>query len=160
VAWIPRSSLAPALAGLGLLLAGCRAVGPDYVAPKPSVPASFAEAPGHTSGQASEALFIDDAWWKNFADPTLNTLIAQALKSAPDLAEAQARVREARALQGIAGAARYPTADATGEYARNLGSDNVPGSMPPGRSISSVAFAALSRPRMPTSRRWPRIAPM
>jgi outer membrane protein, multidrug efflux system len=132
VAWIPRSSLAPALAGLGLLLAGCRAVGPDYVAPKPSVPASFAEAPGHTSGQASEALFIDDAWWKNFADPTLNTLIAQALKSAPDLAEAQARVREARALQGIAGAARYPTADATGEYARNLGSDNVPTGVPPG----------------------------
>jgi len=126
-----RSSLAPALAGLALLIAGCRAVGPDYVAPKPSVPASFAEA-RRTSEQASEAAFIDDAWWKNFGDSTLDALVAQALKSAPNLAEAQARVREARALQGIAGAGRFPTADATGEYARNLGSDNVPTGVPPG----------------------------
>ena len=126
-----RSSLAPALAGLALLLAGCRAVGPDYVAPKPSVPASFVEAK-RSPGQASEAPFVDDAWWKNFGDSILNALIAQALKSAPDLAEAQARVREARALQGIAGAGRYPTADATGEYARNLGSENVPTGVPPG----------------------------
>jgi len=128
----PRSSLAAALAGLGLLVAGCKAVGPDYVAPKPSAPASFAEAPGHISGQVSEAPFIDDAWWKNFGDANLDALIAQALKSAPDLAEAQARVREARALKGIAGAGRYPTADATGEYTRNLGSDNVPTGVPPG----------------------------
>jgi multidrug efflux system outer membrane protein len=128
VARAKRSSLAPALAGLALLLAGCRAVGPDYVAPNPSAPASFVEAPG----QANQAPFIAEAWWKNFQDTTLNDLIAQALKSAPDLAEAQARVLEARALQRIAGAGRYPTADATGEYARNLGSDNVPTGVPPG----------------------------
>jgi len=131
VRWIKRSSLAPAIAGLGLLVASCRAVGPDYVAPKPSVPASFAEA-GRTSGQVSNSPFIDDAWWKDFADSTLDTLIAHALKSAPDLAEAQSRVREARALQGIAGAGRYPNADATGEYTRNLGSENVPTGVPPG----------------------------
>ena len=83
-------------------------------------------------GKRAQAPFIDEAWWKNFQDTTLDALIAQALKSAPDLTEAQARVREARALQGIAGAGRYPTADATGEYARNLGSDNVPTGVPPG----------------------------
>jgi multidrug efflux system outer membrane protein len=132
VAFAKRSSLLPALAGLGLLLAGCRAVGPDYAAPKPSVPASFSEASGRTTGQASEAPFVDEAWWKNFDDTTLDALIAQALKSAPDLAQAQARVREARALQGIAGAGRYPTADAGGGYTRNLGSDNVPTGVPPG----------------------------
>jgi outer membrane protein, multidrug efflux system len=132
VAWTQRSALAPAFAGLGLLIAGCKAVGPDYVAPKPSVPASFAEVPGSTLRQASEAPFIDDAWWKNFADTTLDTLIAQALKSAPDLAEAEARVREARALRGFAGAGRYPIADANGEYVRNLGSGNVPTGVPPG----------------------------
>jgi multidrug efflux system outer membrane protein len=132
VAWAKRCSLAPVLAGLGVVLASCRAVGPDYVAPKPSLPASFTEVPGSTLGQASEAPFIDDAWWKNFADATLDTLIAQALKSAPDLAEAEARVREARALQGFAGAGRYPIADADAEYARNLGSGNVPTGVPPG----------------------------
>src|SRR5258708_6679449 len=126
-----RSSLAPALAGLALLLAGCRAVGPDYLAPKPSVPASFAEAE-RTPGQASEAPFVDDAWWKNFGDSILDALIAQAVRWAPDLGGARARVREAGALRGIAGASRYPTADATGEYARNLGSENVPTGVPPG----------------------------
>src|SRR5580692_10291332 len=126
-----RSPLASALAGLALLLGGCRAVGPDYAAPKPSVPASFV-AGGSTPGPVSTAPFIDEAWWKNFEDSTLDDLIAQALKSAPDLAEAQARVREARALRGIAGADRYPTADATSEYTRNLGSDNVPTGVPPG----------------------------
>jgi multidrug efflux system outer membrane protein len=129
VSWAKRSALTVTFsAGLVLAVAGCMTVGPDYVAPKPAVPASFVEA----SGQASQAPFIDEAWWRNFQDTTLNDLIAQALKSAPDLAEAQARVREARALQGIVGAGRYPSADAAGEYARNLGSDNVPTGVPPG----------------------------
>jgi outer membrane protein, multidrug efflux system len=131
LAWATRSSLAPALTGLALLIAGCRAVGPDYAAPELRVPASFTDA-GRTSGQASDAPFVDEAWWKNFQDTTLDALIAQALKSAPDLAEAKARVLEARALQGIAGAGRYPTADAAGQYARNLGSENVPTGVPPG----------------------------
>jgi multidrug efflux system outer membrane protein len=129
VSWAKRSALTVTFsAGLVLAVAGCMTVGPDYVAPKPAVPASFVEA----TGQASQAPFIDEAWWRNFQDTTLNDLIAQALKSAPDLAEAQARVREARALQGIVGAGRYPSADAAGEYARNLGSDNVPTGVPPG----------------------------
>jgi outer membrane protein, multidrug efflux system len=131
VACAMRSPLASALAGFALLLGGCKAVGPDYAAPKPSVPASFV-AGGPTPGPVSAAPFIDEAWWKNFQDSTLDDLIAQALKSAPDLAEAQARVHEARALRGIARADRYPIADATGEYTHNLGSDNVPTGVPPG----------------------------
>jgi multidrug efflux system outer membrane protein len=101
-------------------------VGPNYVAPKPQIPASFAEAP------AGAAQPVEDAWWKNLSDPLLDNLLKQALSSAPGIAEAQARVREARALSGIAGAARFPTADAGAEYARNLGSDNVPTGVPPG----------------------------
>jgi multidrug efflux system outer membrane protein len=126
-----RTALMPTLGGIALLVAGCRAVGPDYVAPKPSAPVSFAEA-ARASGRVGEVPFVDEAWWKNLHDTTLDALIAQALKSAPDLAEAQARVREARALQGVAGAGRYPTADAGGVYTRNLGSENVPTGVPPG----------------------------
>jgi len=59
-------------------------------------------------------------------------LVMRTLKSAPSIAEAQARVREARALSGIAGALRFPTANADGEYKRNLGSNNVPTGVPPG----------------------------
>jgi outer membrane protein, multidrug efflux system len=115
------------LTGLSLLVSGCITVGPDYLAPKPPVPASFAEAPAARSQQP-----IDDAWWKNLGDPVLEGLLRQALESAPDIAEAQARVREARALRGYAGADRFPTVDADGLYRRKLGSRNVPTGVPPG----------------------------
>lgn len=111
---------------LAALLAGCT-VGPDYVAPKPALPAAFGEA-----GAASGAAQTPDDWWSVFADPVLDQLMAQALRSAPDLAEASARLREARALQGIAVAAEYPSADAGAGYDRTRGSANVPIGVPPG----------------------------
>jgi multidrug efflux system outer membrane protein len=96
------------------------------------VPGSFAEAPAGTPADVGRAQTIDDAWWKNLGDPVLEGLLKEALTSAPSIVEAQARVREARALAGIAGAERFPTADAGGAYARNLGSENVPTGVPPG----------------------------
>ena len=128
--WSKRLLRAANLAWLSLIVSGCAAVGPNYVPPAPKVPASFAEAP--VSTPMGKAQIVDDAWWKNLGDPVLEGLLAQALKSAPDIAEAQARVREARALVGIAGAGRFPTADAGGGYARSLGSKNVPTGVPPG----------------------------
>jgi multidrug efflux system outer membrane protein len=119
------------LAGLALLAVGCMSVGPNYVAPSPQVPASFTEARAGAP-ETGSAQPVDDAWWKNLNDPVLESLLEQALSSAPDIAEAQARVREARALSGVAGATRFPIADAGGQYARNLGSDNVPTGVPPG----------------------------
>jgi multidrug efflux system outer membrane protein len=125
-----RSSHLPLLAGLGLLVGGCITVGPDYVPPKVQVPASFSEAPAPKDSRSERS--GDDAWWKNLGDPILESLLAQALESAPDIAEAQARVREARALSGYAGSSRFPVADADGFYTRNLGSENVPTGVPPG----------------------------
>jgi len=126
------------LAVLSLIVAAC-AVGPDYVAPTRQVPASFNEAPANTSANGTEAHdkgtpahAIDDAWWKILGDPVLEGLLEKALTSAPNIAEAQARVREARALTGVAGADRYPTVDAVGQYARQLGSEHVPIGVPPG----------------------------
>jgi multidrug efflux system outer membrane protein len=127
VVWPKRSFCAANLTLLCFFVDGC-AVGPNYVAPKPQVPASFTEAAADTSKTQP----VDDAWWKNFGDPVLEALLAQALKSAPDIAEAQARVREARAITGIAGANRLPTADAGSLYTRNLGSENVPTGVRPG----------------------------
>ena len=66
------------------------------------------------------------------ATRTLNKLMAEALRSAPDIAEAEARIREARAQRGIAGAAQYPTAEAGAAYDRTRGSANVPIGVPPG----------------------------
>jgi multidrug efflux system outer membrane protein len=120
------------LAWLSLIVGGCAAVGPNYVPPAPKVPASFADASGSSPANVRGAQTADEAWWKNLGDPLLDDLLNEALTSAPSIAEAQARVREARALTGVAGAERFPTVDAGGAYARNLGSENVPTGVPPG----------------------------
>ena len=137
-----RASLHPCrrrqIAGLGAivaawagLLAGCT-VGPDYVPPKPAMPAGYTEQIGSTTHAANGAPTSNDAWWEGFNDATLNSLMTDALQSAPDLTVAEARVREARALAGIAGAEQYPTADAGAKYDRTHGSANVPVGVPPG----------------------------
>lgn len=124
----PRLLAAPLVVLLAGGLLGACTVGPDYVAPKTSLPASYSEAAATTASAA----YIADAWWTNFGDPVLNRLVAQALQSAPDLAAAEARVREARAMRGVAGAAEYPEVDAGAAYARTHGSANVPLGVPPG----------------------------
>jgi multidrug efflux system outer membrane protein len=130
VRWVRRPSCLFLLPGLSLLVSACMTVGPDYVPPKPQVPAKFAEAPASMDTLSQQT--ANDAWWKNLGDPVLERLVQQALESAPDIAEAQARVREARALSGFAGAGLYPVADAGGLYTRNLGSKNVPTGVLPG----------------------------
>ena len=114
----------------GALLCACT-VGPDYQPPKQPLPAGFAEQL-EQSAAADAAQAADGAWWKSFGDATLDQLMTQALQAAPDLAEAEARIREARAQRGIAGAAQYPTANAGAGYDRTHGSANVPIGVPPG----------------------------
>ena len=124
-------SLTASVAASAGLLAACT-VGPDFVPPKPAMPASFAEQTGAATSAAKAAQTSDDTWWKSFGDATLDSLMADALQSAPDLAVAQARIREARALRGIAGADQYPTVDVGAQYDRTHGSANVPVGVPPG----------------------------
>ena len=96
------------------------------------MPADFAERPSGAAGGAETRKTSDGSWWSAFGDTTLNKLMAEALRSAPDIAEAEARIREARAQRGIAGAAQYPTAEAGAAYDRTRGSANVPIGVPPG----------------------------
>jgi outer membrane protein, multidrug efflux system len=125
----------PRLRGFGIFaataaLTGC-VVGPNYHPPRPNLPDRFVER-GESAGREGGATASEIAWWRSFDDATLNKMIAEAQRSAPDIAESEARLREARALEGIAVAARYPTVEATGAYARNHGSENVPVGVPPG----------------------------
>ena len=52
-------------------------------------------------------------WWRAFQDPVLNRVVDAALKSNLDLAQAVARVRQARARAKIASASQLPTVQAT-----------------------------------------------
>ncbi|MGU7782141.1 efflux transporter outer membrane subunit [Burkholderia sp. PU8-34] len=124
-----RPIAALAAAAFCAWLAGCT-VGPDYVAPHPALPATYAERPAAPPLATAQA--APDLWWKNLGDPVLDRLIDDALRSAPDLDAAEARVREARARQGIAGSAYYPTLEAGAAYDRTHGSANVPVGVQPG----------------------------
>ncbi|HET6431669.1 efflux transporter outer membrane subunit [Dyella sp.] len=102
-----------ALAG-ALLLAGCISVGPDYHRP--------AEKPvalqGVDTAQQSNTQF-QAAWWKQFNDPTLDTLIIRAAKNSPDLQIAVARLKASRALLGTAQSQQWPDIETQASYTRS-----------------------------------------
>ncbi|HUK05376.1 MAG TPA: efflux transporter outer membrane subunit [Burkholderiales bacterium] len=116
-----RSGPARALA-LTLLLAGC-ALQPDYRRPPVELPSAWKQ-----SAQNPER---DGPWWRVFRDPALDALVAEALEHNTDLAQAVARVDQARALAAQVDAALYPQVDAGFTGGRQLYS-TANGLLPPG----------------------------
>ncbi|MFZ7111450.1 MAG: efflux transporter outer membrane subunit [Desulfatiglandales bacterium] len=97
-----------------LILAGCAAVGPDYVPPELRTPATW-----HTSLEGGPVAGETDPtalthWWKTFNDPRLSSLIERAVSGNIDLKQAGARLREARARRGLARTEFFPTLDGSG----------------------------------------------
>jgi NodT family efflux transporter outer membrane factor (OMF) lipoprotein len=64
-------------------------------------------------------------WWTTLEDPVLSDLIARAITGNPDLKQARARVREARAHRGISAAGRFPTLEATGAVSTSRSSKEI-----------------------------------
>ncbi len=91
---------------LTVALSACT-VGPNYQKPVVAVPDQFHGAP---AAAAAESV-ADARWVEVFGDPVLRTLVEEALRSGYDVRIATARVEQARARYGIAGAARYPDVD-------------------------------------------------
>ena len=99
---------------IAFLLAGCAAVGPDYISPEISAPGQWhAEL---KAGLIRGSMDSDRmaSWWTTLNDPTLTHLIQRAVIGNLDLKEAQSRVREARARRGISAAQGFPTLDVKG----------------------------------------------
>ncbi|MDX9787840.1 MAG: TolC family protein [Desulfobacterales bacterium] len=113
------------LAGLTLMgLAGCAAVGPDYTPPAAKAPNAWHTAlqNGLSAGPIDPVSIA--SWWTRFDDPVLSELITGAVTNNLDLAEARARVREARAGRGISQAALFPALDATASATKSRSSEN------------------------------------
>ena len=116
-----------------LVLGGC-AVGPRYTPPdtRELVPGAYpAAAPAVASAPAA------DRWWRALGDSTLDSLVERALSDNPDLAGAEARVRQARALAGAAGAELYPAANLDARVSRDRLSRN-------GENLALVPFTPKS----------------
>jgi multidrug efflux system outer membrane protein len=99
-----------------IMVAGC-AVGPDFKAPEMPVPAGWAGPPPLPAVTPAEQDLT--RWWTVFDDNMLASLIQQAVESNLDLKFAEARIRQARAVRGIAQSFLGPTVDATGSYQRS-----------------------------------------
>jgi NodT family efflux transporter outer membrane factor (OMF) lipoprotein len=113
------------VAGCGwLLLAGCAAVGPDYISPKLSAPVKWSALPGSGISQHSDTQVLAH-WWETFRDPLLSELIEKTVAGNLDLKQAKSRVRQARAERGIKQAASSPTVDAAGSFKRSGSSGQI-----------------------------------
>jgi NodT family efflux transporter outer membrane factor (OMF) lipoprotein len=107
---------------LAAMLAGCT-VGPDFHAPDAPASTRFTEAalPGQTVGAATPGgsaqqltpdRDIPGEWWALFHSPQITALVTQALKANPDVAAAQATLRQARETMRAEQGAFFPQVSA------------------------------------------------
>ncbi len=111
----PRSA-ALAVAGIALL-AGCST--PKPLPPPASVAATTPvwHAPLPHAGDPGRLV----SWWTQFDDPLLPALIDEAQAAHPVLAQALARIQQARAGQRVAASAGWPTVGANVQAQRSSG---------------------------------------
>lgn len=104
-------------------LAACK-VGPNYHAPKMTVPSTYQNAtsnePASSAAQSNPA-----EWWTTLEDQTLNSLMDRAVRNNLDLQLAQSRVREARARYGVEKSNLFPGVNASASYQRSRTSENL-----------------------------------
>jgi outer membrane protein, multidrug efflux system len=141
----PKSKQAGIISIPALLLIfifGC-AVGPDYLPPRTDLPSTWSaqetvtpELPSRTN--TNPAALAN--WWRSFKDPTLTSLVDTAIQTNLDLLQAQARIRQARAARGVAGAPLWPQLDSQAFFQRSSGSSATVGS---GGTPSFTSAAAL-----------------
>ena len=89
-----------------ILLSSC-SVGPDYSRPPMPTPAAYKESMGVKLQSLDDV--IGASWWEIFGDSELNALEEEVDISNQNIAQAEARFRQARALVQSARAAYYPT---------------------------------------------------
>jgi NodT family efflux transporter outer membrane factor (OMF) lipoprotein len=115
-----RDSIERLGAGLvAMLLAGCATSLPPREPPVPASPEQWqAPAPEAVGLPHDGRVAALDQWWRQFDDPLLAALVADAQAVSPTVASALSRIEQARAAQTVAGSALGPTLDAGASAAR------------------------------------------
>ena len=128
----PPVRAAASAALLALALAGC-ALTPPGPAPTPAAPGAWRApqpAAAHAAGTAPLAL-----WWSQFDDPLLTQLIEATQRGNGNLAQAAARIDEARANARIAGSAAWPALGAAASATRARTEVPAPATLATTRSV-------------------------
>jgi NodT family efflux transporter outer membrane factor (OMF) lipoprotein len=141
-----RISFSAALVAFALTLGACT-VGPDYAGPPPVLSSSppLDSTGGFVRGDDAAhggAPAVAD-WWTALGDPVLDQLEERALAANPDIAEARARVDQARAALRLERANAAPDISAIGVAAHiripDIGDDS--GEAPPAEESSDTTSA-------------------
>ncbi|WP_217990220.1 efflux transporter outer membrane subunit [Pseudomonas indica] len=111
-----RGSLHAACALATMLCIGGCTIQPPYSRPQLDMPNAWANARASTPVDGAES--VRDDWWTQLGDPAIDVLVASALADNPTLAQAAARVDEARAGLGASRARRAPQLDGNGALSR------------------------------------------
>lgn len=107
--------------GATLILAGCAQLPDLGTTPRPKPAEAFQSA---AALNAPAAGWPADQWWTAYGDTQLNGLIDEALRNAPDLAAAAARLQRADAVVQITGAASKPQVSANASITEDKLSTN------------------------------------
>src|SRR5262245_19767630 len=114
-----------ALLACALTLASACTVGPNYVRPTAPVPASYQETDGWQGARPRDAISRGE-WWQVFGNPELDALEIRVRVSNQDVAAADARFRQARALVEAARATFFPVIGVGAQASRARASSSVP----------------------------------
>ena len=107
--------LRPAIAALVIATTACSVRGTD-IKTVPPTPAPAFDAAADTALAATEPV---DAWWTTFEDARLTSLVEQALSRSPDVRQATALVRLARARLREQEGTNWPFGGASGAVSRS-----------------------------------------
>jgi NodT family efflux transporter outer membrane factor (OMF) lipoprotein len=125
---IAATPLPVACAVLAALVGGCT-VGPDFHSPPTPDSTRFTETPvavrtvsAATPGGATQTMTADrdipGEWWTLFRSPQIAALVTQALQANPDVAAAQATLRQARETTRAQQGAFFPQVSASAQAQR------------------------------------------
>ncbi|SIT38513.1 Fusaric acid resistance protein FusA [Paraburkholderia piptadeniae] len=131
---------------ISLIIAGCASTG--HIAPESARtdPATL-DAGAAIRAANADAQWPAADWWRAYNDPQLNAWIEAAQAGNPSLAAAQARVREAQSMAGVAKSALLPQVNGGMQIQRKQWPDNVfygPGPLAGQESWNNTAELGLS----------------
>jgi len=124
-----KSFLILVTSSLLLAATSVAAVGPDYQRPEVASPLAWKQA-------TPAGILPRGDWWKLYADPALDDLVARALGANQGLAAATARVEQARAAAGIARGSYLPSVGLNPSLNRTRNSETTDNRFPVAESTT------------------------
>ncbi|MEC5405425.1 efflux transporter outer membrane subunit [Paraburkholderia sp. MPAMCS5] len=143
---VPKRIAAVAFLTILLTIAGCASTGGIAPQARGTDPAAL-DAGNAIRAANADAQWPAADWWRVYRDPQLDAWIEAAQANNPSLAAAQARVREAMSMAGVARAALSPQVSGHLSIQRQQWADNLyygPGPLAGEQSWNNTGTLALS----------------